>query len=134
MHFDDDKKSRSILTVVVAVGTESQLQRRLELAGRRVDEQPLLLGLGPGALVPREYVLHEAVLVARLVWTVDAVELGRDPALEVPVTLQVVLVFVGLAAVHTDVDGWSRVAVLNVFDICNKQGNHNDEHIVHALV
>lgn len=48
--------------------------------------------------MPRQDVLHQAVLVPRPVRAERALELGVDPALEVVVPLQVVLVFVGLPA------------------------------------
>lgn len=51
--------------------------------------------------MPRQYVLHQAVLVSGPVRAEGALELGIDPALEVMVTLQMVLVLVGFAAGDT---------------------------------
>lgn len=68
----------------------------------------------------RENMLRQAVLVAGLVRTVEAAELGLDATLEFPVTLQVVLVLVGLAADGADVRGPAVVVVVVL--VCNKRG------------
>lgn len=54
-------------------------------------------------LMASQYMLHQAVLVPGPVRAEGALELWIDPALEVVVTLQVVLVLVGFAAGHAGV-------------------------------
>lgn len=49
-------------------------------------------------LMARQYVLHQAVLVSGPVWTKGALELRIDPAFEIVVPLQMVLVLVSFAA------------------------------------
>jgi len=51
--------------------------------------------------MPRQHVFCQAVLVSGSMRTKGALELGIDPALEVVMTLQVVFVFVSLAANDT---------------------------------
>lgn len=60
--------------------------------------RPVLRVLIEKVLVPGQYVLHQAVLVPGPVRAERALELWIDPALEIVVPLQVVLVLVGLPA------------------------------------
>ena len=127
-------ENRLGLSVILGeAGKIAQLQRHIGLEQIVGDVQEVtmlsLLRIGfDGVLVTRKHVLHQAILIARAVAAVGTAEFRLNATLEVPMTLQVVLVLVRLATGDAHVgptattvvigfDVWHSVVIR--LDVCN---------------